>query len=62
MIVMGTWGRFKRDCGGVAVVKKCDSPQGGVTGIRIVCYLVERCDGHGENVRCVKRCDSCKDV
>ena len=28
------------------VVKKCDSNQGGVKGIRKVCQLMEGCDGH----------------
>ena len=32
---------------GVTVVRKCDSHQGGVKGIRKVCQLIERCDGHG---------------
>ena len=29
------------------VVRKCDSHQGGVKGVRKVCQLMERCDGHG---------------
>ena len=31
----------------MTVVRKCDSYQGGVKGIRkSVCQLMERCDGH----------------
>ena len=36
---------------GVTVNRKCDSPNGSVKGIREVCQLVGRCDGHGEDVR-----------
>ena len=44
-MVMGTCdGKW----GGVTVVRKCDSPQG---GIRELCQLMERCDGHGGDVR-----------
>ena len=32
--------------GGVTFVWKCDSHQGGVKGIKKVCQLMERCDGH----------------
>ena len=41
--------RCKGAWGGVTVVRKCDSQQGGVKGIRkvLVCQLMERCDGHG---------------
>ena len=28
-------------------VEKCDSYQGGVKGIRMVCQLMEKCDGYG---------------
>ena len=35
---------------GVTVARKCDCSQGGVTDIRKVCYLIERCDSHGGNV------------
>ena len=35
----------------MTVVRKCDSYQGGVTYIRKVCQLVERCDGHGGDVK-----------
>ena len=37
----------------MAVVRKCDSHQGGVKSIRKVCQFMERCDGH---VGGVKRC------
>ena len=30
----------------MTVVRKCDSCQGGVKGIRKVCQLMERCVGH----------------
>ena len=30
----------------MTVVRKCDSCQGGVKGIRKVCQLMERCDSH----------------
>ena len=36
---------------GVIVVKKCDSHQGGVKGIKNECQLMERCDGHVGSVR-----------
>ena len=29
----------------------CDSHQGGVTGIKHECSLIERCDGHWGSVR-----------
>ena len=35
----------------MTVVRKCDSHQGGVKGIRKVCQLMERCDSHGGDVR-----------
>ena len=38
----------------MTVVRKCDSHQGGVKGVRKVSQLMERCDGH---VRGVKRCE-----
>ena len=34
--------------GGVAVVRECDSPKGGVKCIRKVCQMMKRCDGHRE--------------
>ena len=37
----------------MSVVRKCDSHQGGVKGVRKVSQLMERCDGH---VRGVKGC------
>ena len=33
------------------VVRKCDSHQGGVKGIRKVSQLMERCDGHWGDVK-----------
>ena len=33
---------------GVITFKRCDSHQGGVTDVKKVCQLVERCDGHWE--------------
>ena len=33
------------------VVRKCASHQVGVKGIRKVCQLMERCDGHGGDVK-----------
>ena len=38
-----SWERSTGTWGGVTVVRKCDSHQGGV---RKVCQLMERCDGH----------------
>ena len=35
----------------MTVVRKCDSHQGGVNGIRKVCQLMERCDGYGGDVK-----------
>ena len=37
----------------MTVVRKCDSHQGGVKGIRKVSQLMDSCDGH---VRSVKGC------
>ena len=37
--------------GGVTVVRKGDSYQGGVKAIRKVCQLMERCDGHVGGVK-----------
>ena len=36
---------------GVTVDRECDIHQGGVKGIKEVCQLVERCDGHAGDVR-----------
>ena len=36
---------------GVITFTRCDSPQGGVKGIRKVCQLMERCDAHGRSVQ-----------
>ena len=35
----------------MTVVRKCDSHQGGVKGIRKVCQLIERCDCHRGDVK-----------
>ena len=35
----------------MAVVRKCDSHQGGLKGIRKVSQLIERSDGHGGDVK-----------
>ena len=39
------------DCHQGGVDRKCDSPKGGVKGIRKVCQLMERCDGHVGGVK-----------
>ena len=43
-----SWGRCQDAWRGVTVVRKCDSYKVGVTSIRKVCQLMERCDNHGE--------------
>ena len=46
------------------VTRECDSPKGGVSSIRKVSQLMERCDGHGgckgmwEGVKTFRRCDT----
>ena len=35
----------------MTVVRKCDSHQGGVKGIRKVCQLMARRDGHLEGIK-----------
>ena len=35
----------------MTVVRKCDSHQGSVKGIRKVCQLMEMCDSHGGDVK-----------
>ena len=42
-------GGCKGAWGGVTVVTKFNSHQGGVKGIGKVYQLMERCDGHGEH-------------
>ena len=37
--------------GGVTVVRKCTSHQGGEKCIKKVCQLIEKCDGHGGDVK-----------
>ena len=41
--------------GGLTVVRECDSPKGGVKGIRKLCQLVVRYDGHGGCVRRLRK-------
>ena len=48
--------------GGVTVVRNFFRHEGGVKGIRDMCQLMERCDGHGGEERCVGRCDSFQEV
>ena len=43
MVVMG---RSKRTWGVSLGLRKCDSHQGGVKGIKHECQLMGRCDGH----------------
>ena len=44
--VWRSWGRCYGSWGGVTVVRKCNSYQGGVKVIRMVCQLKESCDGY----------------
>ena len=49
-------GRSKRAGGGVSHgLRKCDSHQGGMKGIKHECQLMERCDGH-DNGGGVREC------
>ena len=41
---------------------KCDSPKGGMKGIREVSQLMERCDGYEGSVRRFGRCANCLEV
>ena len=43
---------------GETVVRRCDSFQGDVKGVRNLFQLMERYDGHGGDVRGVGTCDS----
>ena len=36
---------------GVVTFRRCDSPQGGMKDVRKVCQLMERCDGHGGDLK-----------
>ena len=36
---------------GLTTFRRCDSPQGGVKDVRKVCQLMEKCDGHREDVK-----------
>ena len=47
----GHWGYVRRLWGGETVVRTCGSFKGGVSSIRKVCQLMERCDGHRADVR-----------
>ena len=31
--------------------RRCDTPQGSVKHVRNVCQLIQRCDGHGGDVK-----------
>ena len=44
----------------MTVVRKCDSHQGGVKGIRKVSQLMERCDAHVRGVRGDIKIPTCK--
>ena len=39
---------------GVTIDRECDSPKGGVKGIRKKCQLMGRCDGHWGDVRTLR--------
>ena len=36
---------------GVVTFRRCDNPQGGVKCVRKGCQLMERCYGHGGNLK-----------
>ena len=38
----------------MTVVRKCDSHQGGVKGIKKVCQLMGRCNSHGGDVKVLR--------
>ena len=44
------------------VVRRCDSYQGGMKVVGNLFQLMERYDGHGGDVGCVGRCDSCQEL
>ena len=46
----------------MTIDRECDSPKEDVKGIRKVCQLMVRCDGHGEMQGGLGRCDSCQEV
>ena len=48
--VLCSWENTRAE-GGVTVVRRCDSHQGGVTGFRKVRQLMESCVSHGEDVK-----------
>ena len=43
--------RYTGAWGGVTDVRKCDTHQGGVKGVRKIFQLMERCDDHMERVK-----------
>ena len=36
---------------GVITLRRCDTPQGGVIDVKMVCQVIQRCDGHGGDVK-----------
>ena len=44
------------------VTRECDSPKGGVSSIRKVTQLMERCDGHGGFKGVWERCKNFQEV
>ena len=46
----------------MTVVRMCDSHQGGVKGIRKVCQLKERCNGHEGCNGFMGRCNNLQEV
>ena len=55
----GHWGDIRRLLRGLTGVRKCgSSSKGGVSSIRKVCQLMERCYGQGQMKGCVGRCDN----
>ena len=58
----GHWGDVRRLWGGVTVVRKSGTSKGGVSSIRKVCQLMERCDGLGGMHGGVGRCDDFQEV
>ena len=53
-------GRCKGVWEGVITFRLCDTPQGSVKDVRKVCHVMERCDSHGGDLRCLGRCGSCQ--
>ena len=44
------------------VTRECVSPKGDVSGVRKVCQLIDRCDGHMGMKGDVGRCDNFQEV